>query len=286
MSHVEHLCSSPKAWQRFYMGYKERFVDDCCIPLHNGKVVHLVQAPSANSTKSKRQQQLDKNADPALTGCTVWDGAVVLSQHLTSSGCLSMLQSGSKPVSLELGAGTGAVSLSLLAAGVVQRAIVTDIPDMVPHLQANVHHNSRVVNPAQALVRQLRWGEAADVKGLAPFQPPFQLIVGSDLIYYTYIEATPHSRLLLLALQQLAGPETQIYLALSLHHNPEGASAAVCTLSAVSSCSASTSWSFTSNVCNYLYSRSVAVVCKCADVHWISRTTWLAWLLHSGGLLH
>jgi hypothetical protein len=22
-------CGSPKAWQRFYMGYRERFVDDC-----------------------------------------------------------------------------------------------------------------------------------------------------------------------------------------------------------------------------------------------------------------
>lgn len=50
---------------------------------------------------------------------------------------------------------------------------------------------------------------------------PWDVICGSDLIYYTYSQATPHSRLLLAALKQLAGPETMIVLSLSLHHNPE-----------------------------------------------------------------
>jgi predicted nicotinamide N-methyase len=220
------------------------------IELSNGKVVRLAQAPSANSSKSKRQQQLDKNADPALTGCTVWDGAVVLSQYLTAPGSPVLAAAAAavaaaavaadpgrsaavwdlpkqqqhqrEIVSLELGAGTGAVSLSLLAAGAVHRAVITDIPDMTAHLESNVHHNAALFNPTRAVVKPLRWGEAADVKGLAPFGPPFQLIVGSDLVYYSYSEATPHSRLLLLVLQQLAGPGTQIYLALSLHHNPQG----------------------------------------------------------------
>eukprot|EP00882_Tetradesmus_deserticola_P030681 GHRQ01034564.1.p1 GENE.GHRQ01034564.1~~GHRQ01034564.1.p1 ORF type:complete len:155 (+),score=64.04 GHRQ01034564.1:1-465(+) len=92
---------------------------------------------------------------------------------------------------------------------------------MVAHLQRNVQHNAALFNPTRAVVRPLRWGQAADVQGLAPFRPPFSLIVGSDLVYYSYSEATPHSRLLLLALQQLAGPESNIYLALSLHHNPQ-----------------------------------------------------------------
>eukprot|EP00879_Flechtneria_rotunda_P008788 GHRR01009204.1.p1 GENE.GHRR01009204.1~~GHRR01009204.1.p1 ORF type:complete len:287 (+),score=113.14 GHRR01009204.1:533-1393(+) len=211
---------SPKAWQRFYMGYKERFVHDCLIHLNSGKTVRLRQAPSANSNK-RQQQQLDKQSDPALTGSTVWDGAVVLSQYLTSSGILPLgQQDGTKIVSLELGAGTGAVSLSLLAAGVVQKALITDIPDMLPHLQLNVHHNDAVLDHTKAVVRPLRWGNKADVAVLQPFKPPFDLIVGSDLIYYSYSGATPHSRLLLLALQQLAGPQSLIYLALSLHHNP------------------------------------------------------------------
>lgn len=148
---------------------------------------------------------------------------------------------------LELGAGTGAVSLCLLAAGVVDCTLLTDIPDMLPHLQSNVEHNSSVLDPSRALVLPLRWAEAADVAGLqqagrqqlaqrqrrgfgrqqaaqlppVQLRPPFELIVGSDLIYYSYTAATPHSRLLLQALVQLAGPGSLIFLALSLHHNPE-----------------------------------------------------------------
>lgn len=110
---------------------------------------------------------------------------------------------------LELGAGTGAVSLSLLAAGAVNYALLTDIPDMLPHLQSNVQHNSSVLDLQKALVLPLRWAEPADVAALqqlgqqqqrqhqrlglrghgiqpppAQLQPPFELIVGSDLIYY------------------------------------------------------------------------------------------------------
>ena len=55
----------------------------------------------------------------------------------------------------------------------------------------------------------------------APGGPPYDFIVGSDLIYYTYSEATPHSKLLLWTLRHVAVPGSLIYLALSLHHNPE-----------------------------------------------------------------
>lgn len=63
-----------------YTGYRERFVEDCCIPLANGKEVRLRQAPSAKQfkqqgashQKQQKQQQkdLDKQSDPALTGST------------------------------------------------------------------------------------------------------------------------------------------------------------------------------------------------------------------------
>lgn len=120
---------------------------------------------------------------------------------------------------LELGAGTGAVSLSLLAAGTVDYALLTDIPDMLPHLQSNVQHNSSVLDPQKALVLPLRWAEAADVAALhqlgqqqqrqhqrlhmsgygmqqlpVQLQPPFEFIVGSDLIYYRYDCACAHCR--------------------------------------------------------------------------------------------
>lgn len=91
----------------------------------------------------------------------------------------------------------------------VDYSLLTDIPDMLPHLQSNVEHNSSVLDPTRALVLPLRWAEAADVAQLQPggqqqlsqqrrrgfgvqrgvqlpaqLQPPFELIVGSDLIYY------------------------------------------------------------------------------------------------------
>ena len=68
---------------------------------------------------------------------------------------------------LELGAGTGAVSLCLLAGGAAAGAVLTDIPDMLPHLERNVAHNSRTVNPAAALVAPLSWGDAGDGAGAA-----------------------------------------------------------------------------------------------------------------------
>jgi hypothetical protein len=55
---------------------------------------------------------------------------------------------------------------------------------------------------------------------LRPVQPPYDVIVGSDLIYYSFTPETPHSKLLLWTLRRLSGPSTRIFLSLSLHHNP------------------------------------------------------------------
>jgi hypothetical protein len=79
---------------------------------------------------------------------------------------------------------------------------------MLPHLQSNVEHNSTVLHPQHALVLPLRWAAEGDVAALQQLgqqrkhwrgdtrrqmahahtqpqlQPPFELIVGSDLIYY------------------------------------------------------------------------------------------------------
>lgn len=58
--------------------------------------------------------------------------------------------------------------------------------------------------------------------------PASLLHLGVDLpllacacVVCSYTPSTPHSRLLLQALVQLSGPHSLIYLALSLHHNPE-----------------------------------------------------------------
>ncbi len=85
-----------------------------------------------------------------------------------------------RPIACELGAGTGAVSLSLLASGVVEAAVITDIQDMLPHLRANVARNAAAVDAGAAYVRALNWATAAeDAASLGVLHgPPFDLIVG------------------------------------------------------------------------------------------------------------
>lgn len=253
--------------------------------------VHIAQAPSAKCAAKRAGQKLDKASDPALTGTTVWDGAIVLAQYLTATDAIkapppaltaaaaaaaeaggspggSAVASGTsgsgggapppasdasspasagaspaspsgapatadgaavprwtsgrlRPTAIELGAGTGAVSLALLAAQAVDSVAITDIPDILPHLNLNLNHNAAVLDRSGATVQSLRWGVPADVAALRPVRPPYDVILGSDLVYYTYSEATPHSKLLLDTLCTLAGPSTLVFLSLSLHHNPE-----------------------------------------------------------------
>ncbi|KAG2498268.1 hypothetical protein HYH03_004017 [Edaphochlamys debaryana] len=276
--------TAPKDWQRFYMGFHDRFVNDCVLELRGGRVrVALAQAPSAKVAakvaaqraagggkggkggggKGKGQGQgmeLDKASDPALTGTTVWDGAVVLSHFLTETSVLARnaapgpgpsRQPGGPPQApagppqapagpsqapepyaysglalptvLELGAGTGAVSLALATCRAAASVTCTDLEDLLPHLRANVARNGALLPPGRLSLQALRWGPEgeADVQALGPVRPPYDMIVGSDLIYYSYTPETPHSQLLLWTLRRLSGPHTTVFLSLSLHHNPE-----------------------------------------------------------------
>jgi hypothetical protein len=82
------------------------------------------------------------------------------------------------------------VGLSLLAAGVVDYALLTDLPGVVPLLELNVSYNSSVIDPSRAVVLPLSWPDGtAAVSNLSgpdgmQLQPPFDLIVGGDLVYY------------------------------------------------------------------------------------------------------
>ncbi|MEW5318790.1 MAG: hypothetical protein WDW38_009978 [Sanguina aurantia] len=165
-------------------------------------------------------------------GTTVWDGAVVLAQYLTSTDELlgkTWRHKASRPTCIELGAGCAAVSLSLAACRRVSAVTITDLPDMVPHLQHNLQRNADLLEDVPIKVAPLRWGKPDDVAALGPSKgsskkrskPHFDIIVGSDLVYYTNSEETPHSTLLLETLLMLASPGTLVFLSLSLHHNPE-----------------------------------------------------------------
>ena len=213
------------------MGYRERFVDNCDVALSNGKTISVAQSPSASASAKRLGGKLDKASDPALTGTTVWDGAIVLAQYLTATAALQQhahehgFPSGeAKPAScVELGAGTGVASLALAACECAGSVIVTDIPDVLPHIELCISMNKQAIGCVPVKARRLRWSLLEDVERLQSkgLEIPVDLIIGSDLIYYTYCAATPHSELLLVTLEHLSGPQTAIFLALSLHHNPE-----------------------------------------------------------------
>lgn len=177
---------APRAWQRAYLGYKERFVDDAYLKLRGGSVSLCIrQAPSAkalpataaNSRKgggkaaaaSVSPSDGDRGSDPALTATTLWDGAIVLAQLLTATDVLaqhagSWPSGGRLPRCIELGAGTGAVSLALMACRCVESATVTDLPGALEHIRTNVLRNNRHVDPSRVHVRPLRCARPAAAK--------------------------------------------------------------------------------------------------------------------------
>ena len=248
------------AWQRFYLGYHGRFQEDVELALPSGQQVAVSQAPSASSNKrgphsthnKKGQVHESKVKDPSLTGTTVWDGSICLAMTLTSSPDLISKGHAS---AIELGAGCALVSLALAAERLMSSCCITDLQEMIPSIECQVKKNAQVLgdsrregSPALISVRALRWGpegeeeitlieeelergrvdqtcstEEEEVSHLKPATTSnhFDIIVGADLIYYSYSEETPHTRLLLWTLKRLCGPNSVVYLALSLHHNPD-----------------------------------------------------------------
>jgi hypothetical protein len=244
-------------WQRFYLGYQGRFSDDVLLTLPSC-IISVSQSPSANSQArglAKGQVKESKVKDPSLTGTTVWDGSICLAMTLCNETLL-MTHAHETSSMLELGAGCALVSLAVAAERLVSRCCITDLAEMVPSIEGQVRKNATVLfdarrkgRAAQIKVRALKWGpegeediariEEEELARGAIDQPcskeeeeeeggdgqpttsHFDIIVGSDLIYYSYCKETPHTQLLLWTLKRLSGPQTLIFLALSLHHNPE-----------------------------------------------------------------
>ncbi|KAE8774102.1 hypothetical protein D1007_53527 [Hordeum vulgare] len=93
----------------------------------------------------------------ALTGSWLWDSAVVLASYLASAHPSPLLGA----TVLELGAGTGLPGIAAVACLGAARCVLTDVGPLLPVLRANAEANG--LTPAQADVRELRWGEDAGV---------------------------------------------------------------------------------------------------------------------------
>jgi predicted nicotinamide N-methyase len=88
---------------------------------------------------------------------------------------------------LELGSGLGLVGFSF--AGKLQQklaenatVVLTDLPAALPLLQHNLERNQYLFPPKFLKVKDLRW-TIEDEKDIGPSEPPYDCILGSDLLY-------------------------------------------------------------------------------------------------------
>lgn len=223
------------AWRRGLLPWKSRFVDDAVFEAPCGAVVRVAQAPFAAKAGCDRDSA---NADPGLTGCTVWDGAFVLASHLSQPRVAAALVarlrstalSSSDPAPppplplrlLELGAGTGLAGLA--AAYALPRGSEVTLSDLAPlaaGLLASNAARARAASPpphCRVSAAAYRWGDAASARALllsAGGGAAFDLVIGADLAY-RMANVEP----LLAALRQTLRPGGAALFALDTSHCP------------------------------------------------------------------
>jgi predicted nicotinamide N-methyase len=156
-----------------------------------------------------------------MTGLRVWGSAYKLIDFLTAN----FLHQAQGLNCLELGSGTGIGGIG--AAYVGMNVVLTDPGRAVNYtseisgntidcLRRNVELNSST--PGVLHVRELLWGDPEHIGAIKEeFSDPFDLIIGSDLLYqHTNYQG------LLDTLQDFATPTTLIVLAFKTRHGGEG----------------------------------------------------------------
>lgn len=209
------MADSSHQWQRWSLGYTERFVDDFLLPLSNGKVIRVSQAPKIANVGA------DRGHDPGITGSTVWDASIVLAQFLTSSPIAQAIFKEPIDLAIELGSGTGLVSMAVASACLVKNMVATDISGLLPLLTKNISQNRKNTRlGSHVTCRALRWGEEKDIQQIPELKTGNScgLVFGSDLIYSDIIE---QDALLLSTLQKLCVASTVVVFGLHRMHQPE-----------------------------------------------------------------
>ncbi|KAJ3037854.1 hypothetical protein HDV00_001269 [Rhizophlyctis rosea] len=119
---------------------------------------------------------------------------------------------------LELGAGTGVAGLCL--AKLLERTttlhsqptphevILTDLDLALPLLTHNITTNFPTPSPLRIHATRLDWGSTPDAKRLTENQPPFNLILAADVIYWRHLFDP-----LIETLVHLASPSTDVIIA-------------------------------------------------------------------------
>lgn len=127
-----------------------------------------------------------ENHDYGSVGAQTWGGACVLADIIAE--CPHEFVWENIRV-LELGAGTGLVSLVLakLLQSTSAEIVATDFyPSVLTNLESNVSLNIPSAGPVSVVAKFLDWSEVASSKDkalLPPFNKPFDLIIGADIVY-------------------------------------------------------------------------------------------------------
>lgn len=125
--------------------------------------------------------------DHTSVGLQSWASSILLAERLCPNPDKFGLDGGEGLRVLELGAGTGLLSITLariVASGQVHRIprpfiVATDFhPDVLANLQRNVDTNG---DTQSILVRELDWSRPN--VGVAPFDRPFDVILAADVVY-------------------------------------------------------------------------------------------------------
>jgi len=129
-----------------------------------------------------RALRLAQDGKSPMCGAVVWEVAVILAK-LMDHGQWDV----QGKVCLELGSGTGAAGLALAAHGC--RVVFTDLPALVPHLEANVRRNlggdsGRKGASSSSTVVAYDWTEPLPRRLR---ETHFDLILATDTVYHEHL---------------------------------------------------------------------------------------------------
>lgn len=136
------------------------------------------------------------------TGTGMWSAGEVLSDYMAGHPELYR-----DATCLELGAGLGAVGLTMAVCG-ARRVLLTDVARQLPLLQRNAEANFPGNEAVQ--VRELDWRIEEQRIGLAPWNRSWSVVVGSDIGYDADLFGP-----LLETLAAQCSEATSVYLALA-----------------------------------------------------------------------
>ena len=107
----------------------------------------------------------------------VYDTAIVLAKYLSQNNDMEM----AKSTILELGAGTGFTGIYLSKLGIVDKAILTDVSNVIPLLQQNIQSNGCETRVQGA---SLHWASQSDLDTVIDLADRrIDFIVGGDIVF-------------------------------------------------------------------------------------------------------